>query len=244
MLQNQNCRDPQLWWILVQDPEHEVSCYRDKDASCRNSGSHSPGSSCSLSGWGILASLRWRRNTLTTLNFHGGTCPKADDGVKNAKMCVRRSGQSRHYADLFQTIWAKPPIPSRMKAWRFSSLWHFLDKVLLKLFQTRTDRHRGCYCKGNFYMNPAFCEHGVPNSLFRLQWQWWLCWGRLCNLLWDLPFPKRERKAFSQRTPSHGVLAFYFHLDPFIDKKISPVTVAGPFPPQHFIDSPFCPFAI
>lgn len=44
------CRDLQLWWSFVQDPEHEGYCHRDEDACCRNSGSHSPRSSNSPSG--------------------------------------------------------------------------------------------------------------------------------------------------------------------------------------------------
>lgn len=99
---------------------------------------------------GILAYL-----TMNTLTSHGGTHPKVGDGVKVTKRCGRRRGQSRHCSDLFQTIWVKPSLPSRMKAWRISFQWYFLDKLLLKLFPTHI--HRGHYCKGNFYMDPAFC---------------------------------------------------------------------------------------
>lgn len=47
-----------------------------------------------------------------------------------------------------------------MKARRISPQWYFLDKLLLKLFQTHTDTHRGHYCKGNFYANPGFVDRG------------------------------------------------------------------------------------
>lgn len=179
-------------------------------------------------------------NTHTFLTCHGGTCPKIDDGVKIAKMCGKRRGQSRHCFVLFQTIWAKPPISSKMEVWRISSQWYFLDNLLLKYFQhihieDVTVNVISLWIQ--LFVNTGsltVCLDCTGNGSF-VEADFAIC-SEDCH-------SQRKEGILSQNSKHWGFRLFFCWILSQIRKHLLSLSQVVSLP-QHFVHSPLCPSAI